>query len=59
MSMCRVTNLALIYHDDRDWIIEQRGEDYWCFPLDGDAWIQRLPLGLTAADMALMFPSPD
>jgi hypothetical protein len=33
---------TMIYHDGRDWIIEQRGEDYWSFPVDGEEWMQGL-----------------
>jgi hypothetical protein len=41
----------MIYHDGRDWIIEQRGEDYWSFPLDAEEWTQGLPQDLTVEDI--------
>jgi hypothetical protein len=56
MSLCSVSVTSrLIYHDGRDWIIEQRGEDHWSFPVDGEDWKPGFPPGLTVDDVALMF----
>jgi hypothetical protein len=56
MSLCSVSVTSrLIYHDGRDWIIEQRGEDYWSFPLDGEEWIHGFPPALTDEDLTLIF----
>jgi hypothetical protein len=56
MCMCGGgTKTTMIYHDGRDWIIEQRGEDYWSFPLDGEDWTQGFPPALTVEDVVLMF----
>jgi hypothetical protein len=46
-----------IYHDGRDWIIEQRGEDYWSFPPDGSEWMQGLPPDLSFEDVIIIFDS--
>jgi hypothetical protein len=56
MSICevRVTS-RIIYHDGRDWIIEQRGNEYWSFPVDGEFWMQGLPPALSVEDVALIF----
>ncbi len=44
-----------IYHDGRDWVIEQRGDDYWCWPLDSDEWQKGMPSGMTQEDLNLLF----
>ena len=37
------------------WVIEQRGEDYWSFPLDGDEWTQGLHPAFTIEDVTMIF----
>jgi hypothetical protein len=58
MCMCGGgTQTTMIYHDGRDWIIEQRGEDYWSFRLDAEEWTQGLPQDLTVEDIETKFKS--
>jgi hypothetical protein len=56
MCFCRPgITTKIIYHDGRDWLVEQRGDECWSLALDEERWQRGFPSGMTNDDFEWCF----